>query len=231
MFLNRVKTVALAVLFIGTATAGVGVWARWTPVAAGQPIQSENASPLESSTEFQRHASDSPQAVTTKSVVSENPASSKNSTNVSPPLVNSIPDGQRVFPLSSRDVIALAYVGKATIRTIAAYSAETGEWSTIDLVNPVQGEVTPIVGTDSALYQVGNDFYAFSAVAGKWDVLRLPATPKAIGTISEKFIKVRQADHLYVFGVKPARWSKGVTVTTGITGATKGNRPNQVPAE
>ncbi len=35
-----------------------------------------------------------------------------------------------------------------------------------------------MVGPDGAIYQTGNDFYAFSAPAGKWGLLRLPQARK-----------------------------------------------------
>jgi RNA polymerase sigma factor (sigma-70 family) len=39
MFLRKLKSVALAALFIGTALGGIGVWAHWPSQASGKPAQ------------------------------------------------------------------------------------------------------------------------------------------------------------------------------------------------
>ena len=201
MFLSKVKTVCLALLLFAAVTGGVGVWARWMPVAAGQPVQDERTG----APAVQKEVIP-PDPAGTQQILDErdwvvNPLSSKN---------DPIAAGQQVFPLVSTDIIALAYTGK-TVGTVTAYSAYTGEWHSYKLVNPVQGGINPTIGPESAVYQVGNDFYAFSAVAGKWGLLRLPADPKARATVSQKFIQVQQGDRLYVFGVRPGKWSQGVT--------------------
>ena len=200
MFVNKLKTVSLVILLFGAMTGGVGVWAHWLPVEAGQPIQDEKSTPPTALKDFVQVAQDS------------NRGASKNNPPATP-LGDLIPDGQQVFTIASRGVIALAYTGKAKVGTIAAYSPDTGEWYSYELANPVQS-ISPTVGPDCSLYQAGNDFYAFSAPAGKWGLLRLPADQKAMGTISEKFIEVRHGNRLYVFGVKPGKWSKGVAITT-----------------
>jgi RNA polymerase sigma factor (sigma-70 family) len=137
-----------------------------------------------------------------------------------------IPDEQQVTPIAGKDVLALAYQGKSAIGTIAAFSAYTGEWSLFNLEGPHPDSIAPAIGPGSALYQVGNDFYAFSALAGKWDLLPLPAEPKARASISEKHIKVQQGDRLYVFGLKPGKWSKGVTMKLPPA---KPDKPNPQP--
>jgi hypothetical protein len=211
MFLNKLKTVSLAILLFGVVTGGVGLWAHWTPVEAGQPSPLEKTSKQVVSKEPIQPAPDFPRPVVENDPLAANQSSSKNAPD--PALFGDpIPDGQQVIPMSSTDTIALAYSGKA-IGTIAAYSAYTGEWSSYELVNPVKGSITPLLGTDGAIYQTGNDFYAFSSPAGKWGLLRLPADPKALATVSPKFIQVWQGNRMYVFSLKAGKWSKGVTIT------------------
>ena len=199
MFVNKLRTVSLVILLVGAMTGGVGVWAHWLPIEAGQPIQDEKSTPPTALKDFVQVAQDS------------NPGASKNNP-PGTPLGDLIPDGQQVFTIASRGVIALAYTGKAKVGTIAAYSPDTGEWYSYELANPVQS-ISPTVGTDCAVPS-RERLLCLQAPAGKWDLLRLPADQKAMGTISEKFIEVRQGNRLYVFGVKPGKWSKGVAITT-----------------
>ena len=47
-----------------------------------------------------------------------------------------IPPGLRVTPIAGEDTLALAYKGES-IKQLAAFSAHTGDWSTVQLVEPV----------------------------------------------------------------------------------------------
>jgi RNA polymerase sigma factor (sigma-70 family) len=228
MFLNKLKAASIAILLFGAVTGGVGLWTHWTPVAAGQPIQDEKNSPPLVAKKLIQIAWDSPRPTAENGAFAANPSSSKNVPNVAL-FGDPIPDGQQIFTITSSGVIALAYTGKTKVGTVAAYSPETGEWYSYELVNPVHGGISPMIGPDSALYQAGNDFYAFSALAGKWGLLRLPADQKAIAAITQKFIEVRQGNRLYVFSVKPGKWSKGVAISTRFPGAVKQGRPNPDP--
>ena len=68
-----------------------------------------------------------------------------------------------------------------TIDHVAAFSPYTGEWSMQHLLKPVEEEINPVVGPGSALYQAGNDFYAFSARRGTWGVLHLEGQRRSHG--------------------------------------------------
>jgi len=261
MFVNKLRTVSLVMLLIGSVTGGVGVWARWTPIEANQPGQDEQTGTSAAPKPITQLGPGGPRLGIDKRGVSLNPGSPKNYPNLaafndpipvfgtgSILLVTSpdgktlearsvddenvawqrlpIPDGQQVTPIASKDVLALAYKGEG-IGAIAAFSAHTGEWSLYNLESPLLDTIVPALGPDSALYQVGNDFYAFSALKGKWDLLSLPADPKARASISEKYIQVQQGDRLYVFGLKHGRWSKGVTMKLPPA---KSSKPNSQPA-
>ncbi len=124
--------------------------------------------------------------------------------------VSFLPD-VKVTPIIGPDILAMALQGTA-IDHVAAFSKYTGQWSEQPLLKPVDGVIQPIVGPGSALYQAGNDFYAFSAQRGKWGVLHLEGEAKAGGTVSSNHIQVMQGNRLYVFGLKYGEWSPGVAV-------------------
>ena len=83
------------------------------------------------------------------------------------------PAGQTAIPLAGPDVLTFVVKGE-TITEIAAFSATTGEWATQRLLKPVKEQISPVVGPGCALFQEGNNVYAFSAQKGHWDVLSLP---------------------------------------------------------
>ncbi len=114
-------------------------------------------------------------------------------------------------PIPGSDIAALMIKGK-TIDHVAAFSPFTGTWSVQHLLKPVEGQINPVVGPGSALYQAGNDFYAFSARRGTWGVLHLEGHEEATATTSPADIEVVQGNRLYVFSLKHGEWSKGVAV-------------------
>ncbi len=124
--------------------------------------------------------------------------------------VSFLPD-IKVTPILGPDILAMALKGKA-IDHVAAFSKYTGQWSEQRLLKPVAGVIQPMVGPGSALYQAGNDFYAFSAQKGKWGVLHLEGEAKASGSLSSNHIQVTQGNMLYVFGLKYGEWSPGVAM-------------------
>lgn len=114
-------------------------------------------------------------------------------------------------PVLANDVAALMMKGKK-IDHVAAFSMYTGEWSPQHLLKPVEGQISPMVIPGCALYQAGNDFYAFSARPGRWGVLHLEGDTKSTATLSTGDISVYQGNKLYVFNLKHGQWSKGVAV-------------------
>ena len=89
-----------------------------------------------------------------------------------------VPPGIKATPIMAESTIALVYQGKQ-IEEVAAFAGQIRGWSTQRLRKPVQDDLVPIVGPHYALYQAGNDLYAFSSAAGGWDVLSLPEGAKA----------------------------------------------------
>ncbi len=120
------------------------------------------------------------------------------------------PAGQTAIPIAGPDVLTFAIKGE-TITQIAAFSATTGEWATQRLLKPVKEQISPVVAPGCALFQEGNNFYAFSAKKGLWDVLSLGdgEKPRA-ANLASSYITVQQGDQIFVFPFKQAKWSKGI---------------------
>ena len=114
-------------------------------------------------------------------------------------------------PVLANDVAALMMKG-TKIDHVAAFSMYTGEWSPQHLLKPVAGQITPMVVPGCALYQAGNDLYAFSARPGKWGVLHLVGDSAVTAMLSTHDISVYHGNTLYVFNLKHGQWSKGVAV-------------------
>jgi RNA polymerase sigma factor (sigma-70 family) len=122
-----------------------------------------------------------------------------------------VPAGIKATPIMSESTIALVYQGKQ-IEEVAAFAGPVRGWSTQRLRKPVQDDLVPIVGPHYALYQAGNDLYAYSDSTGGWDVLSLPEGVNARIDISQGDIMVLQDNILYVFNTSTGKWSKGVAI-------------------
>jgi hypothetical protein len=122
-----------------------------------------------------------------------------------------IPTDITVTPVLGPDTAAFWLKGKA-IDHVAAFSKSRGEWSKQHLLKPAEGELMPVIGPGCALYQVGNDFYAFSAETGKWGALHLEAAEKGLSALYPNHVEVLQGNKLYIFSTKNGEWSPGVAV-------------------
>jgi hypothetical protein len=120
-----------------------------------------------------------------------------------------LPPGTTASPLVGPDNIAALAIKGKSIDHVAAFS---GGWAVQHLLKPVEGEINPLVGPGYALYQAANDFYAFSAKAGKWGVLHLEGGEEAKASPSDTDIEVLQGNRLYVFNLARGEWSKGVAI-------------------
>jgi RNA polymerase sigma factor (sigma-70 family) len=242
MLLNKLKTASLALLVAGGVSGGALAWARRAPEPAIQTVQSKitpaTQPPSSVAAPLTTRIID-PKAAVAKNLptmatfpdpisflgtgsilVVETPdggalqARSVDSEEVAWQKLM-IPPGLRVTPIAGEDTLALAYKGE-TIKELAAFSAHTGNWSTVQLVEPVHETIWPAIGPGSALYQAGNAFYAFSSQKGAWDVLQLPAArspqEKPRSSLSPKYISVQQGNQLYVFSLKHGKWSQGATM-------------------
>jgi hypothetical protein len=121
-----------------------------------------------------------------------------------------LPPDVTASPLMGDDTLVLILKGKKIDR-VAAFSKYIGEWRTQQLARPAEDELTPYVLPGGAVYQVGNDIYAFSATTGTWGVLQLEGEEKPKVSYSPKDIEVLLGNKLYVFSLK-----HGGTFTPGI---------------
>ena len=121
-----------------------------------------------------------------------------------------IPEGVKHWlPLMGGEVLTIAMNGE--VSELAAFSPEReGAWKTQTLREPVEDEVVPIVGPGVAVYQVGNDVYAFSAKASQWGVLNLTGKGAPTVEVDNLAVLVQQGDTLHVFDVANGTWSDGV---------------------
>ncbi len=103
--------------------------------------------------------------------------------------------GTTAQPLAGDDVAALMIKGK-TIPSVAAFSPYLGRWFEQKLRQPVDEEINPAIGPGWALYQAGNDFYAFSSRKGGWSVLHLDGKEPASVSTSPQDIEVMQGNRL-----------------------------------
>jgi RNA polymerase sigma factor (sigma-70 family) len=132
-----------------------------------------------------------------------------------------VAQGFHTMPIWTGDMLALAVSGPS-VREVAVFDASNngGSWARQALREPLDGELIPTVGPGLALYQVGNDFYAYSVQAGKWGALHLEGGEAAQSqfacndTVAKdgraNAIFVRQGQKLHVFSVPLGQWSEGV---------------------
>ncbi len=117
-----------------------------------------------------------------------------------------IAKGTTVVPIYSAGVVALVVRGEE-IGQIATYVPKIGQWYPIDLKEPGQGEVSPVVGASQAVYSIGHHAYAFSVQTRSWDVLELPKGVKPAPIMFNNRTTVETEDHVYIFSVKTGKWA------------------------
>jgi hypothetical protein len=122
-----------------------------------------------------------------------------------------LPVGIKATPVMAESTVAMVYQGKQ-IEEVAVFAGQVTGWSTQRLRKPVQDDLVPVVGPHYALYQAGNDLYAFSSAAGRWDVLGLPERAKPRIDVMQSEIMVLHDNILYVFDPVIGRWSKGIAI-------------------
>jgi hypothetical protein len=122
-----------------------------------------------------------------------------------------LPQGVTASALMSGDTVALHFTGK-TIDRIAAFSRHTGQWKDQRLLKPAEEQLSPLISQGGAVYQVGNDVYAYSSRRGTWGVLHLEGGEKPRVTLYANDISAMQGNRLYVFSLNHGNWSPGVEV-------------------
>jgi RNA polymerase sigma factor (sigma-70 family) len=98
--------------------------------------------------------------------------------------------------------VALQLSGK-NISRIAVCDLAGQKWYPMDLRVPSSGDVSPVVGQSTVLYQLGHTIYAFSAVAKRWGVLEVPDGVAMTPVVTNgNDITVKYDDHIYSFDVR-----------------------------
>lgn len=138
------------------------------------------------------------------------------------------PAGQTATWIAGADVLSFMMKGD-TITEIAAFSAETDQWATQKLLKPATEQISPVIGPGCALFQEGNNFYAFSAPKGAWDVLSLPEGEKPVASLSGTDVIVQQGDTIHVFPIKLGKWSQGIQGKPSIRPAQPQSQPQPQP--
>lgn len=115
-----------------------------------------------------------------------------------------VPQGVTATPIVTSDLLALQLEGE-NVTQLAVFTPADGAWSVRSLKEPTSGPVVPVSSGRLVVYTVGNRVYAFSGLAGRWDVLELeaPAPP----TISTNRIFVESGGKLCIFSDTTGQWS------------------------
>ena len=113
-------------------------------------------------------------------------------------------ENANVIPVVDGDVLACAVRGRE-IKELAAYSGHTGSWHRQPLMTSTKHDVNPIVRSPLAIFQVNDHIYAFSALSGAWDVLRIPKAEKPRVGLEDVAI-VKTEKRIHVFSAKTGRW-------------------------
>jgi hypothetical protein len=136
-----------------------------------------------------------------------------------------VPEGITASPIIAGSGLALHLEGER-IPEVAAYSVDKGEWNVKELVEPAEGQASPIVMQQVVMYPIGRRLYAFSILTGTWDTLELD---EAVQPIVENYRAwVQDKDRLWVFTAKTGKWSTfdpGTWTELKLEGSGGGVRP------
>jgi hypothetical protein len=111
----------------------------------------------------------------------------------------------RVIFITGPGVVAVLLKGPKITRIAAADQA--GTWITQDLREPVEGQVSPIVGVNVAAYALGRYVYAFSAAASRWDVAELPEGVPTRPVVGGNEITLEGGGHIFTFSAQTGKWN------------------------
>jgi RNA polymerase sigma factor (sigma-70 family) len=166
MLLNKLKTISLAVLLVGTVSGGAGVWARWT-FGAQQSGQREQPDEPSAPAGVQAPASIATQPDSVPSVM---PA--KRFSSVNAPGVADTNDWGGWIGTASIVVVQSA---DGTALEAKSVDVEGDAWKRLPI--PVGIKVSPVASSDTlALMYRGNtidQLAAFSAYTGEWSIVQL----------------------------------------------------------
>ncbi|MFO0909739.1 MAG: sigma-70 family RNA polymerase sigma factor [Isosphaeraceae bacterium] len=133
-------------------------------------------------------------------------------------------DPLKITPISTGgSMIALAIQGK-TIHKLAVWrrrAADTQEpgWATLDLEEPLSGNVAPILGSSIVAYKVGDRLFAYGLQCNRWDSIKVAGAAAGGGlTVSNSEASLQAGGHLYVFVDESPRVGRGGMGGGGMMG-------------
>ena len=92
--------------------------------------------------------------------------------------------------------------GPRITRLFASTSLE-GPWGTQDLHEPVNGMVSPTLGSHRVSYRLRRHVYAFSSVKQRWAILELP---EGVDTRNRGGFSYEGGGHVYTFDHIAGKW-------------------------
>ncbi|QDU43761.1 hypothetical protein Mal52_22370 [Symmachiella dynata] len=92
---------------------------------------------------------------------------------------------------------------------IAAYSSQLGLWSIqpLEIEKGEQGPITPTVGLNMVSLAVGKRVYAYSAVTGNWDELKIPVGDGINQSFGMEYITFIHGDFVSTFSAQSGKWA------------------------
>ena len=111
-----------------------------------------------------------------------------------------------IAPILDQNLLALMLNGPRVTR-IAVADMASGTWHSQELRKPIDGRVVPIVASGVVVYSLGQDIYAYSDEAKRWDVAELPEGIKATPTVAPGTATIETDGHIYTFSGKTGKWN------------------------
>jgi hypothetical protein len=92
---------------------------------------------------------------------------------------------------------------------IAAYSSQLGQWSIqpLDVEKGEQEPITPVLGLNLVGVPVGKRVYAYSAVTGNWDELKIPVGDGKNLAVGMESIMIVHGDIVSMFSAQSGKWA------------------------
>lgn len=114
------------------------------------------------------------------------------------------PHGVEATPIIGGGVCTFKLEGKQISQIVAVDFR--GNWVTFDLPKPAT-LCSPIISENLTVFVIDGRTYAFSAIAGRWDVIDSAAPPQ----VSNDVVLVVAPDWIGAFSAKTGKWSVAQT--------------------
>ena len=137
------------------------------------------------------------------------------------------PDGVKAVPVVADDLAVFQLSGKPIEQLVAV--DKQGRWQVCSMKKtddegPRPNSVTPIVGSEVAVVQIGNRHYAFSGSLGRWDVFvadKTPAPQEAdqgfqsnVPYVDSNRVFVHSGNRMAIFSAATGKWAVSPPLAT-----------------